>query len=57
MAIKIKRKLINSASNLLADLTRLAGLVMLPQRQRFVLRHVVFLPLTENRLLVVLVFK
>lgn len=50
-----KAELINSASNLLADLTRLAGLVMLPQRQRFVLRHVEFLPLTENRLLVVLV--
>jgi len=48
-------ELIASASNLLSDLTSLAGLVMLPKREYTVLRHVEFLPLAENRVLVILV--
>lgn len=47
--------LVASVSNLLSDLTRLAGLVMLPRREYFILRHVEFLPLTDNRVLVILV--
>jgi heat-inducible transcriptional repressor len=45
-----------TASNLLSDVTRMAGLVMLPKRERLLLRHVEFLPLSENRVLVILVF-
>lgn len=47
--------LVASASNLLSDLTRLAGLVMLPRREQVMLRHVEFLPLADNRVLVILV--
>lgn len=49
-------ELVASASNLLSDLTHLAGLVMLPLRERLVLRQVEFLPLTDNKILVILVF-
>lgn len=47
--------LVTSTSNLLADLTHLAGLVMLPKREHLPLRHVEFLPLSDNRILVILV--
>lgn len=47
--------LVTSASNLLSDITKLTGLVMLPKREHSNLRHVEFLPLTENRVLVILV--
>lgn len=49
------QNLVSTASNMLSDLTRLAGLVMLPKRERILLRHVEFLSLTENRVLVILV--
>lgn len=48
-------ELVTSASNLLSELTHLAGLVMLPRRESIILRHVEFLPLAENRVLVILV--
>lgn len=48
--------LVTSTSNLLSELTRLTGLVMLPQREQVLLRHVEFLSLTQNRVLVILVF-
>ncbi len=48
-------ELIASASTLLSDITRMAGLVMLPKRERVLLRHVEFLPLSDNRILVILV--
>lgn len=47
--------LVAVASNLLSELTRLAGLVMLPRHEQLTLRHIEFLPLTGNRILVVLV--
>lgn len=47
--------LVTSASNLLSDITKLTGLVMLPKREHASLRHVEFLPLTENRVLAILV--
>lgn len=47
--------LVTSASSMLSELTRLAGLVMLPRRERILLRHVEFLPLADNRVLVILV--
>lgn len=47
--------LMTSVSNLLSDLTRLTGIVTLPRREHVVLRHIEFLPLSDNRLLVILV--
>jgi heat-inducible transcriptional repressor len=48
--------LLESASGLLSSLTHLAGIVSLPKRLRYVLRHVEFLPLEKRRVLVILVF-
>lgn len=48
-------ELIATASSLLAETTRMAGLVMLPQQNQFKLRQVEFLALSEQRVLVVLV--
>src|SRR6185437_83619 len=42
-------------SQLLSNITHLAGVVTLPPAQVSVLTHIEFLPLSENRLLVVLV--
>lgn len=43
------------ASNLLSGVTQLAGLVTVPKRDRSLLKHIEFLPLSQNRVLVVLV--
>lgn len=48
-------ELIARASSLLSESTRMAGLVMLPQQNKFKLRQVEFLPLPDQRVLVVLV--
>lgn len=42
-------------SDLLSGVTQLAGVVMLPRRNVVTLRHVEFLPLSEKRVLVILV--
>lgn len=47
--------LLASASSLLSDVTRLAGVVMVPKRESLTLRHVEFLPLSGNQVLVILV--
>lgn len=47
--------LARSVSDLLSGLTQLAGVVMLPRRKVITLRQVEFLPLSENRVLVILV--
>ncbi|MBL8260301.1 MAG: heat-inducible transcriptional repressor HrcA [Candidatus Competibacteraceae bacterium] len=47
--------LARAVSDLLSGVTRLAGIVMVPRRNVVTLRHVEFLPLSENRVLVVLV--
>lgn len=47
--------LLQSASTLLSGLTQLVGVVALPRRNRIELRHVEFLPLSGNRILVILV--
>jgi len=44
------------ASLMLSDMTKLASVVMLPKRDVTILRYIEFLPLTQNRILVVLVF-
>lgn len=47
--------LITKASNVLSELTHLVGIVTLPCLQQQILRHVEFLPLSDNRVLVILV--
>ena len=49
------KHLVEQASNLLSGITRLAGVVMLPRQAHVALRRVDFLPLSGNRVLVVLV--
>lgn len=48
-------ELVTSASNMLSELTKLVGLVMLPRRESLILHQIEFLPLSENRILVILV--
>jgi len=48
-------KLAQSASTLLSSLTQQAGLVLLPRRQSMAFRQVEFLPLSSQRVLVILV--
>jgi heat-inducible transcriptional repressor len=47
--------LLSTASELLSDVSRMAGLVTLPQQNAHVFRHIEFLPLSEDRVLVILV--
>ena len=48
-------EVIDAASSLLSEVTRLAGLVMLPRHEKMVLRHIEFLHLSERKVLVILV--
>lgn len=50
-----KHVLLAKTSSLLSNLTSLAGVVTLPKRQRVILRQVEFLPLSQSRILAVLV--
>ncbi len=45
----------DSASNLLSGLTQMAAVVMLPRHDSFSLRQIEFLPLSDNRVLAILV--
>ena len=47
--------LVRRASSMLSEVTRLAGVVMIPRTVKQEFRHVEFMPLSENRLLVILV--
>lgn len=47
--------LVQAVSDLLSGVTRLVGVVMVPRRHSATLRHVEFLPLTERRVLAILV--
>jgi heat-inducible transcriptional repressor len=47
--------LVETASSMLSSITKLAGVVTLPKHEHFALRQIEFLPLTNNRVLVVLV--
>ncbi len=49
------KELAATASSLLSGITRMAGLVTLPRREIVTLRHVEFLPLAGQRILVILV--
>ncbi len=46
---------IAAAAKLLSDVTQMAGIVTLPRRELVCLRHIEFLPLSHNRVLVIFV--
>ena len=48
-------ELVESASGILSEVSQMAGLVTIPRRDQTLLRHVEFLPLNDNRVLVILV--
>jgi heat-inducible transcriptional repressor len=50
------RALVGTASQLLSTLTQMAGLVTLPTSQSVAITHIEFLPLSDNRVLAILVF-
>ncbi len=49
------QELLETTSQLLARLTRMVGLVTLPRRQQISFQHIEFLPLSQGRILVILV--
>lgn len=49
------QELVESASGMLSEITHMAGLVTIPRRDQVLLRHVEFLPLNDNRVLVIMV--
>ncbi len=49
------QRLMQSASHLLSDLTRFAGVVMAPRRRSTAFRHLEFLRLSEHRILLIIV--
>ncbi len=49
------RQLVEEASKLLSKVTELAGVVMVPRRDRVSFRHIEFLSLSNNRVLAILV--
>jgi heat-inducible transcriptional repressor len=48
-------RMMSSASQLLSDLTRFAGVVLAPKRRSLAFRHIEFLKLTEQRVLLIIV--
>ncbi|MFA6058630.1 MAG: heat-inducible transcriptional repressor HrcA [Taibaiella sp.] len=53
--IQDNKALVSSASQLLSRITHLTGLVTLPRQEKLILRHLEFVPLSQNRVLVILV--
>ena len=49
------QELISSAANMLSSLTQFAGLVMLPKRDTIAFRQLEFLPLSDKRILLIIV--
>jgi heat-inducible transcriptional repressor len=49
------QELISSAANMLSSLTQFAGLVMLPKRNTIAFRQLEFLPLSDKRILLIIV--
>ncbi len=50
-----QKELITQAADMLSQLTEFAGVVMTPKRERIALKHLEFLPLSEKRILVIIV--
>lgn len=54
-ALEDVNNVIQAASKLLSEVTRMAGVVTLPKRELVCLRHIEFLPLSNTRVLVIFV--
>ena len=50
-----RESLMDAATSLVSDITHMAGVVTLPKQERLILRHVEFLALSPERVLVILV--
>ncbi|OOZ20056.1 heat-inducible transcriptional repressor HrcA [Solemya velum gill symbiont] len=50
-----QKQIAETASNALSELTHMAGLVMIPKRESLFFRQIEFLPLSANRVLVILI--
>ena len=50
-----REPLVNAATSLVSDITHMAGIVTLPKQERLILRHVEFIALSPERVLVILV--
>ncbi len=48
-------ELLEAASEMLSSVTHMAGLVLVPRREQFFFRHLEFLPLSESKVLAILV--
>jgi len=48
--------LLESATSVLSDVTKMAGIVTLPQEKQETIRQIEFLPLSQNRILVILIY-
>ncbi|NOT16426.1 MAG: heat-inducible transcriptional repressor HrcA [Methylotenera sp.] len=48
-------ELINNAADMLSQLTQFAGVVMIPKRKRLAFKHLEFLPLSDKKILVIIV--
>ncbi len=55
LQVESTQRMVRSASHLLSDLTRFAGVVMAPRRRSVSFRHIDFLPLSEKRVLLIIV--
>ena len=49
------QELIHTAANLLSQLTQFVGIVMVPRQKHLAFRHVEFLPLSDTRILLIMV--
>lgn len=49
------QQLINSAADMLSQLSQFAGVVMIPKRKTITFKHLEFLPLSDKRILVIIV--
>lgn len=49
------KAVLTKASNILSELTNMTGLIMLPRREKQILGHIEFVPLSDNRVLTITV--
>ncbi len=50
-----QQELISTAADMLSNLTQFAGMVLVPKRKSLVFKHLEFMPLSEKRILVIIV--
>ncbi|MDG1821119.1 MAG: heat-inducible transcriptional repressor HrcA, partial [Methylophilaceae bacterium] len=50
-----QQELIKAAADVLSELTQFAGIILIPKRKALVFKHLEFMPLSEKRILVIIV--